>query len=129
MTKLSFVNIEDRTDDIVDDVMRLPEVQGEDAFKLRLIVEEVVSNIVFHAYPKGEDGGMTICAERDDEGVTLVFTDCVISFNPLEKPDPDISLSAEERPIGGLGIFLLKQMAREVEYVRSGNSNILTVKV
>lgn len=129
MSKLSYTHISNSTEAIIDDVMQLQEVQGEEEFKLRLIVEEIVANIVLYAYPQGEDGGMTICAEKDEEGLTLTFTDCGIAFNPLEKEDPDTSLSADERPIGGLGIFLVKQMAKDVKYTRSGMSNTLTVKV
>lgn len=129
MSKLIYTSLSGKTDTIIDDVMSLPESQDEDSFKLRLIVEELVTNIVHYAYPEGEDGEMTVCAERDTEGLTLTFADSGIAFNPLAKDDPDIDLTAEERPIGGLGIFIVKQMARDVEYKHEEGKNILTVKV
>ena len=59
--------------------------------------------------------------------LTVSFTDSGKAFNPLEKPDPDITLSVEEREIGGLGIFLTKKYMDSVLYERKDNQNVLTI--
>lgn len=96
-------------------------------FQLNLALEEAVSNVINYAYPEQE--GMPISLTMSSEDNTLVFTltDEGIPFNPLESKEPDLSLSAEERPIGGLGIFLVKQLMEKVEYKRAEGKNILTM--
>lgn len=84
-------------------------------FKIRLCVEEVAENIVQYAYPQGE-GWMEASVDLTDDEVSIEFKDSGTPFNPLEKPDPDITLGADEREIGGLGIFLCKQMMDSVVY-------------
>jgi anti-sigma regulatory factor (Ser/Thr protein kinase) len=58
----------------------------------------------------------------------LTFTDGGVPYNPLIKPDPDVTLSAVERPIGGLGIYMVKKSMDEVTYEHTGGKNILTIK-
>ena len=73
---------------------------------------------------------MTIRVEEASEplGVILTFIDSGIPYNPLDKADPDVTLSAEEREIGGLGIFLVKKLMDEVNYQYSEGQNILTLR-
>lgn len=73
---------------------------------------------------------MTIRVEEASEplGVILAFIDSGIPYNPLDKADPDVTLSAEEREIGGLGIFLVKKLMDEVNYQYSEGQNILTLR-
>ena len=63
-----------------------------------------------------------------DELLTIIFRDQGVPFNPLDRPDPDITLSAEDRSIGGLGIFLTKKYMDSIEYRYEGDENILTMK-
>ena len=91
-------------------------------------IEEVFVNVAHYAYPEGE-GDMSLHIGFDDQSRTITFrmTDKGIPFNPLTKPDPDITLSAEEREIGGLGIFIAKKTMDSLSYSYENSENILTM--
>ena len=93
----------------------------------RLAIEEAVVNVISYAYPGEKDKEITISAEYDAQKIKVEITDSGIAFDPTSKQTPDTSLPLEERPVGGLGIFLVKQLMTEVTYCRSGNKNILTM--
>lgn len=119
---------------------RLPEVlafveeQLEEAgcpmkaqMQISVATEEVYVNIASYAYAPGS-GMATIRLELTQEpAVVLTFIDSGIAFNPLEKEDPNVNLPAEERQIGGLGIFMTKKTMDEVRYERAGDRNVLTL--
>ena len=94
--------------------------------QINLVIEEVFINIANYAY-KEKDGYCTLAIQPENGKVTFTFEDDGVSFNPLEKQDPDINLSADKRDIGGLGIFLTKKMMDEVKYKYENNKNILTL--
>lgn len=98
--------------------------------QLDLAVEELYVNIAHYAYAPGT-GDVEIDCELNDEGgkkvLRVTFKDHGTPFDPLAKKDPDITLSAEERGIGGLGIFLTKKFMDSVEYEYK-DANILTIK-
>lgn len=94
-----------------------------------LIVDELASNVIFYAYPDGEQHSFTLSLELSEGIVTIKMVDTGTPFNPLNKNDPDIELSAEERQIGGLGIFLVKQLSEKVTYQRLNDKNHLTIIV
>lgn len=129
MSKLHFSPIKDRSEEIIQAVMETPEVEAfpELTFTLQLVTEEIVVNIVSYAYPDGADGDLEIDVLRSETEIKLEFFDSGTPFNPLEKEDPDTTLSAEDRPIGGLGIFLVKQMMDDVRYRHENGRNILTI--
>ena len=91
-------------------------------------IEEVFVNVAHYAYGEGE-GDMTLGIGFDAESrnVTFRMTDKGTPFDPLKKPDPDITLSAEEREIGGLGIFITKKTMDTVTYAYENGENILTM--
>ena len=91
-------------------------------------IEEVFVNVAHYAYGDGE-GDMTLGFEFDAERreITFRMTDKGVPFDPLKKPDPDITLSAEDREIGGLGIFITKKTMDQVTYAYENNENILTM--
>ena len=115
---------------IIEDVMTTPEVDSlpfELNMRIRLCVEEVVENVVNYAYDSGS-GYMQVETSLNNGIWRIVFEDAGVPFNPLDKEDPDITLSAEERPIGGLGIFLCKQMMDHVEYHYENGCNFLMME-
>ena len=91
-------------------------------------IEEIFVNVAHYAYGEGE-GEMTLGIGFDEESRTITFrmTDKGTPFDPLKKPDPDITLSAEEREIGGLGIFITKKTMDTVTYAYENGENILTM--
>ena len=97
--------------------------------QIEIAVEEIYVNIVHYAY-NPEIGKATIRCEVTDNPMQVIiqFMDSGIPFDPLAKEDADITLSAEERDIGGLGIFMVKQSMDEVNYEYKEGKNILTIK-
>ena len=95
---------------------------------LCVAIEEVFVNVAHYAYGEGE-GNMSlgIGFEEESRAITFRMTDKGIPFDPLKKPDPDISLSADEREIGGLGIFITKKTMDSLTYTYENNENILTM--
>ncbi len=95
---------------------------------LCVAIEEVFVNVAHYAYGSGE-GDMELAIGFDKESCTVTFrmTDKGIPFDPLQKPDPDITLSAEEREIGGLGIFIAKKTMDSICYAYENGENILTM--
>ncbi|MCQ2066102.1 MAG: ATP-binding protein [Bacteroidaceae bacterium] len=103
-----------------DDIMSHPELE----FKLRLCIEEVVENIVSYAYSDG-NGFVEVGTSIYDGVLEITFRDAGVRFDPLAKADPDITLAVEDRPIGGLGIFLCKQMMDSMSYDYVDGCNVL----
>lgn len=98
------------------------------SFKIRLAVEEVVVNVVEYAYSDG-DGFLEVEVLKDESGLlTVTLKDAGKPFDPLAKEDPDITLAAKDREIGGLGIFLAKQLMDNLSYRYENNTNILTLQ-
>ena len=95
---------------------------------LCIAIEEVFVNVAHYAYGDGE-GSVTLGIGFDKDNRTLTFrmTDSGVPFDPLKKPDPDITLSAEEREIGGLGIFITKKTMDSLSYAYENGENILTM--
>ena len=95
---------------------------------LCVAIEEVFVNVAHYAYGEGE-GNMSLGIGFDEESRAITFrmTDKGIPFDPLKKPDPDISLSADEREIGGLGIFITKKTMDSLTYTYENNENILNM--
>ena len=91
-------------------------------------IEEVFVNVARYAYPESV-GDMTLHIGFDDQSRAITFrmTDKGVPFDPLKKPDPDITLSAEEREIGGLGIFIAKKTMDSLSYSYENGENILTM--
>lgn len=95
---------------------------------LCVAIEEVFVNVARYAY-QDREGGVTLGIGLDTESreITFRMTDRGVPFDPLKKPDPDITLSAEEREIGGLGIFITKKTMDTVEYTYENGENVLTM--
>lgn len=95
--------------------------------KLRLVSEEVLVNVINYAYP-AKIGEILIKTDVSPEKeLTIQIIDSGIPFNPLEKDDPNINLPMEERKIGGLGIFMVKNIMDSINYEYTDNKNILTL--
>lgn len=123
-----FEPIKDKCNEIIEYVMASPDIPSQDdlIFKIRLSIEEVIENIIQYAYDNGS-GFLEVGTQVEDGVLFIHFIDAGTPFNPLDKPDPDISLSAEDRPIGGLGIFISKQMMDKIEYEYKDGCNVLTM--
>ena len=91
-------------------------------------IEEVFVNVAHYAYGDGEgDVTFNIGFDEESRNITFKMSDKGVPFDPLKKPDPDITLSAEERQIGGLGIFITKKTMDSVTYAYENGENVLTM--
>ena len=96
--------------------------------KIDIAVDEIFGNIAHYAYAP-EVGEATVRVEVTEESaVVITFIDSGIPYDPLAKSDPDITLSLEEREIGGLGIYMVKKSMDEISYEYKDGQNVLTIK-
>ncbi len=96
--------------------------------QLDVAVEELYVNIAHYAYAPGTgEATVSIDITQDPLNVTITFKDCGIPFDPTAKADPDVTLSAQERQIGGLGIYMAKKGTDEMKYEYKDGQNILSI--
>ncbi len=97
--------------------------------QIGVAVEEIFVNIARYAYSP-DTGSVTVRLEltEDPAAAAITFTDRGVPYDPLAKADPDVTLPAEERQIGGLGIFLTKELMDDMRYEYRDGQNILTLK-
>ena len=110
-------------DEVGEEFSLAPDV----VFNLNLVLEEAVVNVINYAYPKEEHQSIYLSATLHEGSIVFVLTDTGKEFDPTAAPEADITLSAEDRPIGGLGIFLIRQIMNEVKYERIDGKNVLTM--
>ncbi len=97
--------------------------------QIDIAVEEIFVNIASYAYtPEIGKAEILIQEDHDPEGITITFIDTGIPYDPLAKPDPDVTLSANQRQIGGLGIYMVKKSMTDMTYRYDENRNILTIR-
>lgn len=97
------------------------------AMNLNLALEEAVTNVIMYAYPDGADGLVDIEAILREGSLEFVVSDSGRPFDPTARPEADVTLQAEDRPIGGLGIFLVRHIMDKVDYARINGKNVLTM--
>ena len=97
--------------------------------KLECVIEEIFVNICYYAYPP-DTGPVVITVELRDDGqeLTVEFSDRGKPYDPLAKEDPDVTMTAKDETLGGMGIYLTKKFMNEVIYRYEYGANILTVK-
>jgi len=114
--------------DFVNEILEAADCPMKAETQIDIAIDELFSNIAYYAY--GEEKGMaTVKVELDEAApsVSITFIDSGAPYNPLEKADPDVTLAAEDRGIGGLGIFIVKKSMNEVNYEYCGEQNRLTI--
>ena len=94
-----------------------------------IALDEILANICHYAYTPGT-GAVEVCIEYDADNrmAVVTFRDKGVPFDPLQKEDPDTTLTAQERQIGGLGIFLVRKTMDAVEYRHEDGFNVLTIR-
>lgn len=96
--------------------------------QIAVVIDEIFGNIAHYAYAPSE-GEATVSVDFDEKSnaIVLSFSDSGVAYNPLAKDDPDVTLSAEERQIGGMGIFMVKKLMDNISYEYMDGRNVLTV--
>ena len=113
--------------DFVNAVLEENDCTIKAQMQIEVALEELYVNIAHYAYPD-KKGEAEIDVSVADGYVTITLIDSGIPYDPLAKPDPDVTLSAEKRQIGGLGIFMSKKLMDKISYEYSDAKNKLTVK-
>ncbi|MCR4584491.1 MAG: ATP-binding protein [Lachnospiraceae bacterium] len=131
MQELEIEAKDENLDTVLDMVNGQMEEMGflpKTMIRMAVAVEEIFVNISHYAYGD-KTGSAKIIVESSEEpkGVFITFIDSGIPYDPLEKEDPDITLSAEERQIGGLGIYMVKQTVDDIVYRYEDGKNILRI--
>ena len=114
----------------VDDMANALSLSDETKDSVNLALEEALVNVILYAYPEGAKGPITLTARADAARTHIRFElrDGGKAYNPLLNEMPDLTLGIEERPIGGLGIFLIRKMMDELAYDRLGGENVLIMR-
>ena len=115
-----------KVNEAVEDFLADKPISFKTRTQIDLAVEEIYINIASYAYPDSEGNAEIILSENNGEFV-MTFIDEGVPYDPHAKPDPDTTLSASERQIGGLGIFLVKKIMDSVTYKYEDGKNILTM--
>ena len=133
MTPMSVTLVNDRSE--VERLGRLVEAFGEteglgaDAiFSVNLALDEVVTNVIRYAHDDGRPHPIVVRLALEQGVLTAQVEDDGRAFNPLDAPVPDIGAGIDDRPIGGLGIHLVRSVMTSVEYRRQDGRNVLTMK-
>lgn len=115
--------------DFIDEFLDDQECPTKAKMQINIVIDEIFSNISHYAY-QNMVGQATIKVEMQDDpkAVCILFVDGGVPYDPLAKEDPDITLSAEERKTGGLGIYMVKKNMDEIEYKYSEEKNMLSMK-
>ena len=95
---------------------------------IRLAVEEAVVNVMEYAYPEGQEGNVTVAIQSNGEKLKITITDSGIPFDPTEQKMADTTLDVEDRPIGGLGLLMVRELMDSVNYERDNGHNVLTLR-
>lgn len=114
--------------DFVDEFLEEADCPMKAKMQLDIAIDELFGNIAHYAY-REETGNATVRVEllEAPKAVCVTFIDSGIPYNPLEKPDPDVTLSAEDRTIGGLGIFMVKKNMDDMQYDYCDGQNRLRI--
>ena len=113
--------------DFVNALARENHLQPDVTAQLNLALEEAVTNVISYAYPEGTDGTVDIDACTDGRMLRFIISDSGKPFDPTAREEINVSAGLDERPIGGLGIHLIRQIMDAVSYERKDGRNILTI--
>ena len=116
-----------RLNDFINQVAEQLQLDKPLQQQLKLAVEEAVVNAMQYAYPMGTTGDIDVAALSDDEVLKIVISDRGKAFDPTQAAKADTTLSVDERPIGGLGIFLVRELMDSINYERVDGKNMLTL--
>ena len=111
----------------IDEMAKKWELSQMLTMNINLVLEEALSNIMFYAFKNNGKHEIKISVSLTNKKLIIKIIDNGIPFDPLSLQQPDITLPAEQRPIGGLGVFLISQIMDSMSYTRQMNQNILTL--
>ncbi len=113
---------------IVTELGQTERFPSELVHDINLVLEEIISNIILYGYEDSEPHQIELELRYNEQSLELKIQDDAQAFNPLDAPEPDIDAPLNERPIGGLGIYLTRSLMDELNYTRAQEKNVLTLK-
>ncbi len=115
--------------DFVNEHLETLDCPAKARMQINIAIDELFGNIAHYAYhPKVGDATVRVEVIQEPLSVVITFIDQGVPFDPLKNEDPDTGLSAEERGIGGLGIFMVKKSMDEISYAYRDGKNILSIR-
>lgn len=118
----------DEVNAFVEAELEAAECPPRAAMQIMVALEELYVNIASYAYGDGQGEALIRAGYDDEQGMLIIeLTDWGMAFDPVAKADPDVTLSAEERKIGGLGIYMVKKSMDRFTYERKDGMNIVTI--
>ena len=118
----------ERVNQFVEEIGEELNLDMERQMNLNLVMEDIVSNVIFYAYPEGKTADIELVAESDGKELTFVLSDQGKEFDPTLKEDADPNVNPIDREIGGMGIYIVKNIMNEITYQRLEGKNLLTMK-
>ena len=116
----------ERVNQFVEEIGEELGLDMELQMNLNLVME--VSNVIFYAYPEGKNAEIELVAESDGKELTFVLSDQGKEFDPTQKEDADPNINPIDRELGGMGIYIVKNIMNKVTYQRLEGKNLLTMK-
>jgi len=113
---------------LVSDLCLQNSIPPDTEYDLNLALDEMISNVAQHAFPKGEDHHFSVQISVNNEEFVARIEDDGVEFNPLAHAMPDLDAPLEQRKEGGLGIYLVRQIMTNVEYERAAGKNVVTLR-
>lgn len=118
-----------RTNETICNFLNNYALSSRSQYVIHLVLEELLTNIIKYAYDDQSRHEISLDLAIDDRTATLRLIDNGLPFNPLKVQMPDITLPPDERKPGGLGIYLIRQLAKDIQYQRQGDKNVVVVTI
>jgi len=117
----------ERLSKIIEELAEEKNLSPKFVFEINVALDEIITNIISYAYNDKAEHKILVKIFFLEDGLKIQIEDEGIAFNPMERAEPDITKSVMERPIGGLGIHMVRKLVDELKYKRENNKNILTL--
>ncbi len=104
-------------------------ISEDDMFNVRLVLDEAVINVIVHGYEDTREHEINVALALDGDLLAIHLDDDGVAYNPLDAPPPRFDLPIEQRRIGGLGVHIMKTLAKSVEYSRANDRNNLDIVI
>lgn len=127
VTLLNKLSESERLSKIIEELAEENNLSPKFVFEINVALDEILTNIVSYAYNDKAEHKILVRLFFPEDGLKIQIEEDGIAFNPLERAEPDITKSVMERPIGGLGIHMVRKLINELSYKRENNKNILTL--
>ena len=124
---LSSAQDKPRLDDALLSFARTHQLPSSAVQAIDLALEEHLTNVFNYGFEPGRHPQVVVRIDQDPNGLTVEISDNGKPFNPLDHPEPDVNLPLEDRPIGGLGIHLIRKFVDQLAYRRDSGRNVLTM--